>query len=134
MERRKIIEIVIVGLLFAGCTKSKQEDWLHPTTYQESVLALLDSVATPEQLAFKKKLHDFVLAPGNTKLDGHRMIVVATDEDFNKNGIDVCYREYLQESLDETNNGIEEMLKDSIIKEEDIPRMFQEAQNEVGKK
>ena len=126
--------LVVVGMLFAGCAKNGTEGWRHPQTFEESVLAVADSLATPEQLALKEQLRDFAMAPGVTEIVEHRMVVVASEEDFEKQGIDPIYKKYLQKSLDETNDGVEQWLKDSLITEEDIPRMLREAQAEFGKK
>ena len=126
--------LLTTGMLLAGCAKSGSSDWQHPATYQESVLALPDSATTPKQLAFKEKLRDFAMIPGMIEIEGHRLVVKASEEDFNKQGIDPIYKKYLQMSLDESNDGIEQWLKDSLITEEDIPRMLREAQAEFGKK
>ena len=126
--------LLTTGMLLTGCAKSGSSDWQHPATYQESVLALPDSATTPEQLAFKEKLRDFAMIPGMIEIEGHRLVVKASEEDFNKQGIDPIYKKYLQMSLDESNDGIEQWLKDSLITEEDIPKMLREAQAEFGKK
>ena len=126
--------LLTIGMLFAGCAKSGPSDWHHPQTFEESVLALPDSAATPEQLAFKEKLRDFAMKPGMIEIEGHRLVVKASEEDFNKQGIDPIYKKFLQMSLDETNDGAEQWLKDGLITEEDIPRMLREAQAEFGRK
>ena len=74
------------------------------------------------------------MIPGMIEIEGHRLVVKASEEDFNKQGIDPIYKKYLQMSLDESNDGIEQWLKDSLITEEDIPKMLREAQAEFGKK
>ena len=129
-----IAATVICAALCLSCANKEKSDWQHPATYQESVLAVFDSLATPEQLAFKEKLRDFVMTPGMIKIEGNRLILVASEEDFTKQGIDPVYKQFMQESLDETNDGMEQWLKDSLITEEDIPRMLREAQEEFGKK
>ena len=134
MKLKNIIALAFISLLFAGCGQSRQGDWRHPQTFEESVLAVFDSLATPEQLALKEKLRDFAMTPGITEIRGHRMVIVASEEDFEKQDIDPIYRKFLQMTLDETNDGVEQWLKDSLITEEDIPKMLREAQAEFGKK
>lgn len=111
----------VIAMLLLGC-KSNSEKVISEEEYKEllsqSYMLTPDSLLTPEDIALKIKVMDF-LTTNITFADNHQQFPV-TREELESKGIPSFYYDILQYQVNETNTSIDNWIKEGFITAEDI--------------
>lgn len=63
-----------------------------------------------------------------------KIVLIADEGLFKKNGIDLAYRKEIVRQLEETNRGIKQWIEEGLVTKEQMFRNFIDAQKELGRK
>ncbi len=123
--KKAIFTFSMCLLCFNGCTHS-----------QTSSLAKIesDSVSITKLLREDKKLIGFLLNPKVTAMQDCKIVLIADEGLFKKNGIDLAYRKEIVRQLEETNRGIKQWIEEGLVTKEQMLQNFIDAQKELGRK
>lgn len=100
-----------------------------------STISALDStVSTTLDPILRSKIESFLLSPKALKVKNNNLVLVATNKTFREFGIDMKYKSFISQSLEETNKGIEKMITDGIIKKGTLNKMLKKARKERSAK
>ena len=111
----------VIAMLLLGC-KSNSEKVISEDQYKEllsqSYMLTPDSLLTPEDIALKIKVMDF-LTTNITFTENHQQLPV-TRQELESKGIPSFYYDILQYQVYETNTSIDNWIKEGFITAEDI--------------
>ena len=114
-------------MVVVSCNNTSKDPLIYnPKSLKESVWTVPDSVATPEQLAMKKKLNEAIWDCVQVK--DNRLVLAVEKDYFTKNGIPEIYYDFFIESLKETNDGLDKWEKDGM--KLNVDSLFQSAKKE----
>ena len=128
MKKLSILLGTLLMMVVASCNNTSKKDPLiyNPKSLKESVWTVADSVATPEQLAMKKKLEQARIDCIQVK--DNRLVLAVGKDYFTKNGIPEIYYDFFIESVKETNDGFDKWEKDGM--KLNVDSLFQSAKKE----
>lgn len=109
-----------------GCT--------HTQTPSLAKVIESDSVSITKLLREDKKLIGFLLNPKVTAMQDCKIVLIADEGLFKKNGIDLAYRKEIVRQLEETNRGIKQWIEEGLVTKEQMLQNFIDAQKELGRK
>lgn len=92
-----------------------------------NVCTIPDSFATAEQLAEKERLIGFLYNENVMQFRNGRIEIIADSDLFYKNNVDIRYMAYFREQVEETNRGIDRMLKEGTIPKDSFPKIIETA-------
>ena len=111
----------VIAMLLLGC-KSNSEKVISEEQYKEllsqSYMLTPDSLLTPEDIALKIKVMDF-LTTNITFTENHQQLPV-TRQELESKGIPSFYYDILQYQVNETNAAIDRWIKEGSIAVEDL--------------
>ncbi len=127
MKKLSILLGTLLMMVVVSCNNTSKDPLIYnPKSLKESVWTVADSVATPEQLAMKKKLNEMIW--NCVQVKDNRLTLSVEKEYFKKNEIPEIYYDFTLESLKETNDGFDKWEKDGM--KLNVDSLFQSAKKE----
>ncbi len=127
MKNFSVLLGIFLMMVVASCNNTSKDPLIYnPKSLKESVWTVADSVATPEQLAMKKKLNEMIW--NCVQVKDNRLTLTVGKDYFKKNEIPEIYYDFTLESLKETNDGLDKWEKEGM--KVDVNKLFEDAKKE----
>ena len=127
MKKFSVLLGIFLMMVVASCNNTSKDPLIYnPKSRKESVWTVADSVATPEQLAMKKKLNEMIW--NCVQVKDNRLTLTVGKDYFKKNEIPEIYYDFTLESLKETNDGLDKWEKEG--QKVDVDKLFEDAKKE----
>ncbi len=126
--------LVLCGILLLIHCKDNHDSlaWKNPKTIKESVLVISDDSATIEQKMLKEKLKRLVYE--NVDVVNNQLVLKVEAGYWQKHDISPAYEAILKQSLEETNRGLKEFMKNGWLEDDfDIKKSFLRSKEEYFK-
>ncbi len=81
-----------------------------------------------------KKLVGFLMNPKVTAMQDGKIVLIADDVLFEKNGIDLAKKKEIVSQIEETNRGFQQWIEEGIVTKEQLYQNFVDAQKGVDRK
>jgi hypothetical protein len=127
MKNFSVLLGIFLMMVVVSCNNTSKDPLIYnPKSLKESVWTVADSVATPEQLAMKKKLNEMIW--NCVQVKDNRLTLTVGKDYFKKNEIPEIYYDFTLESLKETNDGLDKWEKEGL--KVDVDKLFEDAKKE----
>ena len=129
---KKIYELILamfgVVVTLVGCGRNKGDVPFKFDSWKETVMAIADEEATPEQLALKRKIQNVIVSYVDI-VDDRLCLNVGRDY-FEKNDIPTAYYDLMTEEFAQTNEAFARMLETQDV-EVDVAAALEKAKEEL---
>lgn len=133
---RNLLFVCLLGVMLASCTEQSREP---VDLWSDTVLAIPDWEATPEEKAMKEAFHEILME--KVQVEGKKLILTVDKDYFLEKGLPEEYYDKMLKGLEMTektrakqNKALRKMIKDGLMDidedEADIYILFQQAQEE----
>ena len=110
---KNLIFLLVLVVLYACDANTNSTNDQTPKSWKETVMAIPDDQATPDELKLKNKMLEVlgeVIAVNN-----NRLVITADKKFFTSQGIPEAYYDLLEADFEETNRALEKMVSEQNV-------------------